>query len=264
MSAPSSAKPWQESFEAYFRWSTEGPQTVGIDLGASPHAPMASHPVLWRLTLPLKNPMSNGLRDSDEEDAVFAVQDVLAARLRPLGLLMVGHLVAQGTQAVYLYGPKSVTAKQVRPVVQAHQGAYEVGVARTRDPDWTAYLRMLFPSPLQYQVRMNRQRVALLRAEGDLLNVARKVTHRAHFPWEQLAKDAEARLRDLGFEDIRCQIVPQIVPVPGLMWRLDFHRVDTVDEARMDEVAEEILDILMGPHLGTYDGWGCLLVTEHP
>ncbi|NOK38363.1 ribonuclease E inhibitor RraB [Corallococcus exercitus] len=206
MSAPSSTKPWKESFEVYFRWSTQGPQTVEIDLGASPHAPMASHPVLWRLTLPLKNPMSNGLRDSDEADPVF-----------------------------------------------------DVGVARTRDPGWTEYLRTLFPSALQYQSRMNRQRVALLRTEGDLLEVARRVEHRAHFPWEHQAKDAEARLRDLGFEGLQCQLLA----VPGLMCRLDFHRVDTVDEARVDAVSEEILDIVEA-HGGTYDGWGCLLLTEHP
>ncbi|NPD26541.1 DUF695 domain-containing protein [Corallococcus exiguus] len=255
--APSFAKPWRESFEDYFRWSTVGPQTVEIDLGAKPLAPMASHPVLWRLALPLKNPMSNGLLDSDEEDAVFAVQGALEACLRPLGLLGVGHLVHQGVQYVYLYGPKSITARQVRPLVQAHQGAYDVDVARTRDPGWTVYLQMLFPSPLQWQVRMNRQRVALLRAEGDLLDVARKVEHRAHFTWERAAEEAEGRLRDLGFQGFRCQIVP----VPGLMWRLDFHRVDTVDDARMDAVCEEILDVVTPPW-GTYDGWGCLLMTE--
>ncbi|RKH53939.1 DUF695 domain-containing protein [Corallococcus aberystwythensis] len=260
MSAPSSSKPWNEAFEDYFRWSTTGPQTVGIDLGASPHAPMASHPVLWRLTLPLKNPMSNGLRDSDEKDAVFAVQDALAACLRPLGLLMVGHLVEQGAQVVYLYGPKSVSVEQVLPLVQAHQGAYDVGVARTRDARWTAYLRTLFPAPLQYQVRLNRQRVALLRTEGDLLEVPRDVAHRAHFPWERQAEVAEAWLRDQGFEGFE----RQPVAVSGmLMWRLDFHRVDTVDEARVDEVSEEILGILES-HEGTYDGWGCLLVTELP
>ncbi|RKI11335.1 DUF695 domain-containing protein [Corallococcus sp. AB030] len=261
MNAPSSEKPWSESFEDYFRWSTQGPQTVWIDLGANRLAPMASHPVLWQLSLPLKNPMSNGLRDSDEKDAVLAVQDALEACLRPLGLLLVGHLVAQGAQVVCLYGPKSVTAEQVRPLVQAHQGAYDVGVARTRDPRWTAYLRTLFPSPLQWQVRMNRQRVALLRAEGDLLDVARKVDHRAYFPWEPLAKDVEARLRDLGFQGFRWQLVPVAGRMPGLRYRLDFHRVDTVDDARVDAVAEEIHDIVEA-HYGTYDGWDCLLLSE--
>ncbi|MBN8470942.1 DUF695 domain-containing protein [Corallococcus exiguus] len=258
---PSFAKPWRESFEDYFRWSTVGPQTVGVDLGAKPLAPMASHPVLWRLALPLKNPMSNGLRDSDEKDAVFAVQDALEACLRPLGLLMVGNLVEQGAQVVYLYGPKSVTAEQVRPLVRAHQGAYAVDVVRKRDPDWTAYLRTLFPPSLHYQLRLNRQRVALLRAEGDPLDVARKVEHRAHIPWEFLAQEVEARLSGLGFQGFRWQLVPVPGRMPVLRYRLDFHRVDTVDDARVDAVAEEINDIVEA-HYGTYDGWDCLLISE--
>ncbi|MHA7634843.1 DUF695 domain-containing protein [Corallococcus sp. M7] len=261
MNAPSFAKPWREAFEDYFRWSTQGPQTVGIDLGANPLAPMASHPVLWRLALPLKNPMSNGLRDSDEEDAVFAVQGALEECLRPLGLLRVGHLVDQGVQFVYLYGPKSITARQVRPLVQAHQGAYEVGVARTWDPHWTAYLQMLFPPPLHYQLRMNRQRVALLRTEGEPLDVARKVEHRVSFQVEHLAKDAEARLRGAGFQGFRCELVRAPGRVLGFEWRLDFHRVDTVDDARVDAVSEEIHDIVESYH-GTYEGWDCLLVAE--
>ena len=257
MSAPVSTKPWKEAFEDHFRWTPMGPQSVGIDLEARPHAPLASHPVLWRLMVPFDNPMSNGLLDSEERHAVFEVQDALEAQLRPLGLLRVGHIAGQGAQVAFLYGPESVTLEQVKPLVQAHQGTYDVEVARDLDADWTVYLQSLSPPLLHLQSRMNRRRVALLREEGDPLDVARRVVHRAHFSWELSAKAAEPRLRELGFEGFRCQPIP----VPGLPWRLEFHRVDTVDEARVQEVSEEIHDVVESNH-GTYEGWDCQLMAE--
>jgi hypothetical protein len=257
MSASVPVRPWKESFDVYFRHTEEGPHSVLLDMEAVRHAPLASHPVVWRLTLPLKFPTPNGLRQAEEKDAVFAVQDALEARLLPLGLLPVGHIVGHGLQALFLYGPESVTPEQVLPIIRAHQRDYDVGVARALDPDWNEYRQVLYPPPLQRHLMANYHLVAELQKQGDRVDLPRVVDHHASFPEEDPMKAAEGRLKNLGFRGFKRQPPSE----PGGPWGLDFHRRDPVDEARANASTEAIVRVT-DAHGGTYDGWGCQVVKE--
>lgn len=75
------AAPWTQHFDFYVAVDDGQPVSVVVDMAAIEHVPVASHPTVLLVRVPMKNPYPNGLRSDAEFDAMSAVEDVLVSAL---------------------------------------------------------------------------------------------------------------------------------------------------------------------------------------
>lgn len=243
-------KQWTENFDFYEARATTGRALVSLDLAASQHAPLESHPVRLQFRVKMLRPREDGLRSAEEADALFALEDrLVAAAQEKLDAIYVARAVAYGYTEFYFYVPAA--HRGGAPSLVKDTAPYEIEWHAAPDAKWERY-EQLFPDKFSYQHMMNRRVLRQLEAAGDDLSRVREVDHFAFFPSEALAKSAAEALGRAGFR----------VDAPGApeteahTWSLAFHRDDSLANGEADELVDEVLELLE-PHEGDYDGWGC-------
>src|SRR3954470_10511083 len=98
---------WQENFDFYEGAAKTGRAFVSIDLAASAHVPLASHPVRLQFRVKMLKPREDGLRSAEEADALFALEDqVIEALHTRHEAIFVARLVAYGFSEFFLYVPE--------------------------------------------------------------------------------------------------------------------------------------------------------------
>jgi hypothetical protein len=215
------AAPWRQDFDFYLVEIEERPASFVVDLAASAHVPMPSHPVRVDVRVPMLRPRPDGLRDASELDALGELEDVLARRLGDsVDAIYVGRAVFAGHTILHFYAPAAVRGRQGDlPDLVGTTGEYRPSWAVHDDAGWSVYLEVLTPDPYEHAVIWNRR---LLRA----------------------------------FEDRGDHLEPVVPPLEdGDAWALTFHRADVLAGGRPDQFCAEILDIVL-PEGGDYDGWG--------
>jgi hypothetical protein len=243
---------WQENFDFYEGAAKTGRAFVSIDLAASAHAPLASHPVRLQFRVKMLQPREDGLRSAEEADALFALEDKLVEALSTgHEAIYVARVVAYGASEFFFYVPeKQRNAVGALSALLKSFAPYTVEWFAEDDAEWGQYFE-LYPSPFAVQTIMNRRLIAQMVESKDQLEVPRVVDHMAFFPSRL---QAEAAAKALAAADFTTDpIEPPKEDEGG--WALQFHREDQCDGEHPDEFVSEIFD-LIGPHEGEYDGWG--------
>lgn len=251
---------WSEGFDFYMVDLGDAPASIFLDLAAAAHAPLKTHPIRLIVRAAMERPRDDGLRSSDEADALFELEDAITAVLAPLDAIFVGRIVARGNCDLFFYLPPRVDRTKVEATVRGVTGEYAVSLTVGSDPDWTTYFQALYPDTREQQLMANRRVCEELAKHGDLHALPRQIDHLAYFPDEASARAVGDRLSALGFE-----VKPATAPEPDgahQMWSLAFHRVDSLADGGIDEVTVQILDVLEGTG-GHYDGWDCRVTKTH-
>lgn len=239
---------WAQHFDGY-RGLVEGrPVAFVIDLEAAAHAPLATHPLLVRVSIPVTDATGDGLPTDAEAARLDAVEDeVVDALETQVDAVYVGRRIHAGGWELAFYVPA-----QHKDDVLARGAASPHRWTVTDDPTWR-YHDALQPDAYARQAIDNRRTLAQLAAAGDPGVAPRRIEHLAYFPSEAAADGACAALRGVGFtcddvlgdrddaDDREC-------------WALEFHRVDAPAAGGADRFTREILDAIL-PFDGSYDGW---------
>lgn len=243
-------KKWTENFDFYEARASKGRALVSLDLAASQHAPVESHPVRIQFRVQMLKPREDGLRSAEEADALFALEDKLvAAAQEKLDAIYVARAVAYGYSEFYFYVPAAHHSGA--PSLLPESAPYELEFHVEADPKWSRY-EQLFPDKFSYQHMMNRRVLTQLETAGDDLSRSREVDHFAYFSSEETANAAAESLKAAGFR----VDAPGKPDTEGYDWSLGFHRDDALAAGEADEMVDEVLELLE-PHDGDYDGWGC-------
>jgi hypothetical protein len=289
-------RPWEPDLDFYHSSWKSAPLIITVDLGAEDVAPLQTHPLRLQARVPLRQPRPDGLRDPNEAEALYALEDLLIQKLGELApLLPVGRVIGASEMTLVWYAPASVDAQKqdLSDAVREVRGRYEVRLSAAEDPAWSFYFDFLLPDVYNLQVMLNRRRLLTLGEHGDEGLRPRLVTHRALFATEAEAEAAAGALVARGFEvDGLCpasaspehrgeqgatSALPPFgyaesstgagpggheagAPTPALEpWLLEFSRVDHLADDHIDDVCVEILDAIL-PHGGHYEGWGSELI----
>jgi regulator of RNase E activity RraB len=244
--------PWEQDFDVYLAELDGAPASFVVDLATRDHAPVASHPKLLTVRVPMRLERADGLRHHDELAALGAIEDQMVERLTgERAAIYAGRVVTRGVTTLYFYLP----AERGRAVgdVLAALGPLPEGYAVTAelddDEDWTQATAMA-PGLYAEQTIWNRRLVRIFEERGDSVDLPREVDHMAYFPSHDDADRAAIDLRASGF---RVDDVHELDD--GREWGLAFHRDDALAAGRPDEFVAEIFEILQR-HDGRYDGWG--------
>ncbi|MBK9036489.1 MAG: DUF695 domain-containing protein [Myxococcales bacterium] len=248
---------WGQDFDVYVATLDGKPASFVIDLAAAGHAPVATHPVLVRVRVPMLTPRPDGLRDAGEIEPLAELEDQLVDALETkVDAIYVGRMVHAGDLVLGLYVPEAHRADLDR--LSTLTGDPPPGYAPTwsveDDPGW-AFHEFLQPDAYARQAILNRRLVQQFTTSGDQLAVPRPIDHLAYFPSEAAAQAACARLRELGFQCDDIEGGRDDGAGDRECWSLEFHRDDALVGSRPDEFATQILDVIL-PLDGTYDGWG--------
>jgi regulator of RNase E activity RraB len=244
--------PWTADFDFYATQIEDERAFIALDLGAQSAAPVATHSHRLLVRVRMLAPRPDGLRSSEEADALFALEDTIVERLAPLDALQVGRIVHGGYSTFVFYVPEATDDGRLRRAFGDTQ-PYVVEVGRTADADWSFYFGFLWPDPYGMQSIQNRRLLHVRGEHGDKADVPREVDHLAIFDDEKKLREAATALERLGFR----LDAPECDDATG-EWRLQFHRDDRVDAERADAFTTEILDVVL-PLDGIYDGWGATI-----
>lgn len=139
---------WEADFDVWGA-DLEGTRVaILVDMAANDHAPLASHPVRLQVRVRLARPRADGLLADDEADALFAVEDALAARAaKELEAIYVGRVVAEGaaTFAFYLPPAQAHRADEHAADILGRHDAYRLEWLVAGDPEWSYYRELLYP-----------------------------------------------------------------------------------------------------------------------
>ena len=144
---------WQPDFDFYearFADDSESQVTrvvLFLDLGAAPHAPLASHPLRLLVRVAMLHARADGLRSEDEAEALFAVEDSIAGRVTSeLEAIYVGRVVADGraTFAFYLPQEQAARAEDAGAVI-GNVAPYAPEWTVENDVAWAYYRELLYP-----------------------------------------------------------------------------------------------------------------------
>jgi hypothetical protein len=247
------ASRWRQDFDFYLVEIEERPASFVVDLAASAHAPLASHPVRIDGRVPMLRPRPDGLRDASELDALGELEDGLARRLAAaIDAIYVGRAVFAGHTILHFYAPATLRGrKDDLPELAGPTGEYRLSWGIHEDAGWSVYLEVLTPDPYEHATIWNRRLLRAFEDRGDHLDRARPIDHFAFFPGQTAAERARMALEAKGFAT-----EPVVAPLEdGDAWALTFHRNDALAGGRPDQFCAEILDIVL-PEGGDYDGWG--------
>lgn len=243
---------WQENFDFYEGAAKTGRAFASLDLAASQHAPVASHPVRLQFRVKMLKPRADGLRSEEEAEALFALEDKLIEALtKGHEAIYVARVVAYGASEFFFYVPEKQrkAVASLSPLLKS-LAPYTVEWFAEDDAEWGQYFE-LYPSPFAMKTIMNRRLIAQMVKANDRLELPRMIDHMAIFPSRL---QAEAAAKALAAADFTTD--PIEPPTDGEEgWALQFHREDQCDGEHPDEFVSEIFD-LIGPHEGEYDGWG--------
>ncbi len=248
-------KPWSEAFDLYLSRMQEHRLSVMLDLGAAPHAPLSSHPMLIRARVRMLRPREDGLRSSSEIEALDSIERRLIELVGNILLgLYVGRVEINALCDFIFYTPDSpdASADVVQDLLADVASDYELVTTVELDPDWNLYRDFLWPNPYEYQLMLNRRQVELALTHGHDLDGDVVVDHITLFYRQARAVEAASKLRIAGFEVDEPRRLSREGDPPE--WSVAFRRADRLDRTHIDGVVIDVLDIIL-PLEGRYDGW---------
>ena len=241
-----------EDWDFYFLLVDDEPASIYLDLALARSAPVRALPHMAYVRLHMRQPRPDGLSSNDEFETLSALEDRLTdSVVRDVGAVYAGRNTSGGCRDFYFYvgQPERFEPSVARAMTDYPDYRYE---ADTReDPDWDVYFGFLYPPPDDFQRIQNRRVIESLASHGDRHDVPRTIDHRVYLGDGDAAQRLRAELLALGFE----------VEAPKTMENdvaLDFQRRD-----RPDSIDDVVLPIVRRARElgGTYDGWGCEVVS---
>jgi regulator of RNase E activity RraB len=225
------------------------PAVISLDLDLRGTADSGTHPQRLHVRHTLRSPRENGLPDGSENEAMYALQDALAAALgEHAQAVYLACLTNGGYREHFFHLPAHADGRAVVAKVESESGGYKLETFTEDDPQWRYYHEFLWPDPRSMQYLMDRRVVQSLAANGDRHSVPRPVDHYVGVPDETSGQALLAEARGDGFGG-------EVERRDG-EWMVHLERTDAVE-------LDAIHAVVWGLHEmaerrgGYYDGWGC-------
>jgi Family of unknown function (DUF695)/Regulator of ribonuclease activity B len=231
--------------------------SILLDLGLRGQAPIKTKPWLLWVWVYMRTPRPDGLSSGDEAPKLYEIEDAIELHLgREFGATFCGRITTESRRELYFYGETPEGLEQAVNRAMASFAGYKFDLGVKADPEWTQYLDVLFPGPVDMQRIQNGILLDVLTGEGDILSNPRRVRHWIYFP------SAESRLLfakaavDAGF------IIDSEGEVDGdRRFSVCVYRVQSIEQKGIDETTILLLHLAQGLH-GDYDGWETQVITQ--
>jgi regulator of RNase E activity RraB len=231
--------------------------SIFLNLGLRRDAPMASHPCLLWVWVPMQTPREDGLSDSAEAPTLYSIEDELNSRLgESLQAIPCGRITTQGRREFYFYAASGERFSEIADAVFSRYRGYPFALGSQPDPMWIHYLEVLFPSDEQLQRMANTDVLDSLARQGDLHQVPRNVRHWIFFN----QRTARRMFRDAA-EQAGYTIDSQQSGKGDHPFSICVSRVQAVDQESIDATVIDLFRLAKRCE-GRYDGWETQVMTQ--
>ena len=167
-----------------------------------------------------------------------------------------GRITADGRREFYYYAPRSEQLEAaVEDTIKRFRG-YEFDYGWKRDPSWTQYVEILYPSEEDRQRIQNRKVLDVLEQKGDTLQRPRDVWHWIYF-------------RETDREEFRAAVTAlqyRVESSPGhnnseFPNGICIVRFQSVKPSELDDAVIELFR-LAKKYCGDYDGWETQVISQ--
>jgi uncharacterized protein (TIGR01619 family) len=249
-----------EHWNSYFCNVNGKLASIRVDLGVRPTVPVPNRPWLLWVWVYFKQPRTDGLSSDEEFDKLCALEDALQKAVESKrGAVLAGCITTDGHREFYFYGPSPEGFKERVKQIVGISNDYKFDCDTQRDPDWTQYLKVLYPSEEQRQVIENRSVQDVLRAKGDTLELPRDVRHWIYFRSEA---EREAFRRTALELQYRIEFEPHSERT-SFPFGLCIAKTQPVRSPEIDDAVIELFR-LAKYHCGDYDGWETAVISTAP
>lgn len=166
----------------YFTSREEKSASIALNFNLRESAPDPVRSNLLRITLRMLEPRPDGLSSSEESEALFAIEDALAPRLKQVcDAYFVARITGNNRREWLFYAAASDLMIEAAESVVRQYPAYTFTVTCTEDSDWSVFLEEIYPSDEEEQWVLNRIVLDQMQAKGDKLDTPRDTRHFVYF-----------------------------------------------------------------------------------
>jgi hypothetical protein len=240
-----------ERWDFYLTNINHKPASIFGNFGLAGEVPREAAPWLLQVYVQMKSPRADGLSSPEEADDLWMLEDALVpAVTQHLRAELVGRVTTDGRRDFFFYAPDHEGLDVAVSQALVPLG-YQAESDARRDPGWSFYFDVLYPTPWDWHAIRNRGVLENLKKHGDELSTPRRLHHWIYFrtPDHRATFARAARQRGFG----TCALEPQKKDA-GFAFGLQVHRIDPVDANAVQAVCHELFT-LAAEHEGDYEVW---------
>lgn len=241
----------QEYWELYMKQIDGHIASVLVNVGISVELPSDDKFYVGFIKLSMKAPNDRGLISEEEETQLSFIEDKIEMEaLRYRVGNYVGKIVSNN-EITFIYYLKFEF--EWPNAVQSAMSAfpeYEYSYGSKMDSEWEVYHKLLFPTPIEWQIIQNHKVCDHLKSQGDSLHLPRAIEHKAYFETTQKRSEFANAIESEGF------MVKELMDAKEntLMAGISFYRQDKPFYYDIDTLTLHLID-LSAHFNGAYDGW---------
>lgn len=241
----------QEYWELYMKTIDGNIASVLVNAGISAELPSEDKYTVGFIKLTMGSPNDKGLISEDEEAQLSFIEDRIEMEaLRYRVGSYVGKIVSNGVVTFIYYLKHTFDwADAVQNAMKEFEG-YEYEYGSKADPEWEIYNKLLFPTPIEWQIIQNHKVCDHLKASGDTLHLPRAIEHKAYFETAEHRGAFAERIESESFKVKELMDASENTPMAGI----SFYRQDKPFYYDIDTLTLHLIDLAYQCE-GQYDGW---------
>lgn len=241
----------QEYWELYMKQLDGNIASVLVNAGISAELPSDDKYFMGFIKLTMKVPNERGLISEEEEAQLAFIEDRIEMEsLRYRIGSYVGKIVTNGEMTFIYYLKHDFEWPDVVHAAMKEFPDYRYEYGSKMDSEWEIYHKLLFPTPIEWQIIQNHKVCDHLIQSGDSLHLPRAIEHKAYF---ETAEQRETFIEHIAEESFKVKDLmepTQETPMAGI----SFYRQDKPYYYDIDALTLHLID-LSARYGGAYDGW---------
>lgn len=241
----------QEYWELYMKQIDGAIASVLVNAGISAELPSEDKLIVGFVKLAMKAPNDKGLISEEEEAQLSFIEDKIEMEsLRYRVGSYVGKIATNGELTFVYYLKYDFEWPDAVQAAMKEFPDYRYEYGSKADPEWEVYTRLLFPTPIEWQIIQNHKVCDHLKANGDTLHLPRAIEHKAYFETAAQRDLFAERIASESFK-VKDRMEPnENTPMVGI----SFYRQDKPFYYNIDALTLHLID-LSAQCEGQYDGW---------
>ncbi|MCI4406674.1 MAG: DUF695 domain-containing protein [Sulfuricurvum sp.] len=241
----------QEYWELYMKQIDGHIASVFVNAGISIELPSEDKFYVGFIKLKMKAPNDRGLISQEEETQLSFIEDKIEMEsLRYRVGNYVGKIVSNNEITFIYYLKYDFEWPNAVQSAMNTFPDYEYTFGSKMDSEWEVYHKLLFPTPIEWQIIQNHKVCDHLKEQGDPLHIARAIEHKAYFETDDQRSAFIAHIESEEFR-VKSLIDPtESTPMVGV----SFYRQDKPFYYDIDTLTLHLID-LSTQNGGAYDGW---------
>lgn len=241
----------QEYWELYMKTIDGNIASVLVNVGISAELPSEDKFTVGFIKMKMKFSNDKGLISEEEEAQLSFIEDKIEMEsLRYRVGSYVGKIVSNGeiTFIYYLKHDFDWSNAVQSAMIEFPGYGYEYG--SKPDSEWDVYHKLLFPTPIEWQIIQNHKVCDHLKAQGDSLHLPRAIEHKAYFETAEKRDGFITAIETEGFRVKDLMDANDNTPMIGV----SFYRQDKPFYYDIDTLTLHLINLSI-QYNGAYDGW---------